>query len=287
MMMDVVTAGLDRVHERIAGRFGRAEPRARVREYVSGLVAGLERKNGWTLAEWAGEVSPDGMQRLLRRADWDVDGVRDDVRGYVIEQLGEPDGVLIADDTGFLKKGTRSAGVQRQYSGTAGRTENCQVGVFLAYASRHGHALIDRELYVPQSWTGDPERCRAAGIPEEVEFATKPRQAQAMIARAIAAGVPFAWVTADETYGQAKWLQAWLEDQDVSYVMAIRCSDTFTTPEGEQRADVLIAALPARAWQQISAGAGVHGPREYDWARIPSGPAGSAAAGTGCWLAAR
>jgi len=141
MMMDVVAAELDRLHERIAGRFGRAEPRARVREYVSGLVAGLERKNGWTLAEWAGEVSPDGMQRLLRRADWDVDGVRDDIRGYVAEELGDPDGVLIADDTGFIKKGTRSAGVQRQYSGTAGRTENCQVGVFLAYASRHGHAL--------------------------------------------------------------------------------------------------------------------------------------------------
>src|SRR5215472_7697165 len=235
MMVDLVAAELDRVHERVAGRFGRAEPRARVREYVSGLVAGLERKNGWTLAEHAGEVSPDGMQRLLRRADWDVDGVRDDLRAYVVEQLGDPDGVLIADDTGFLKKGTRSAGVQRQYSGTAGRTENCQVGVLLAYASRYGHALIDRELYLPASWTDDPERRRAAGIPEDVEFATKPRQAQAMIARAAAAGVPFAWFTADETYGQAKWLQAWLEERDIWYVMAIRCSDTLTTAEGEQR----------------------------------------------------
>ena len=164
-MMDVVAAGLDELHERIAGRFGRSEPRARVREYVSGLVAGLERKNGWTLAEWAGEVSPDGMQRLLRRADWDVDGVRDDVRGYVVEQLGEPDGVLIADDTGFMKKGTGSAGVQRQYSGTAGRTENCQVGVFLAYASAHGHALIDRELYLPQSWAGGPGAAPGGGHP--------------------------------------------------------------------------------------------------------------------------
>src|SRR4249919_128695 len=152
MVTDLVTAELVRVHERVAGRFGRAEPRARVREYVSGLVAGLERKNGWTLAEWAGEVSPDGMQRLLRRADWDVDGVRDDVRAYVAEQLGEPDGVLIAGDTGFLKKGTRSAGVQRQYSGTAGRTENCQVGVFLAYASAYGHALIDRSCITASWW---------------------------------------------------------------------------------------------------------------------------------------
>ncbi len=146
------------------------------------------------------------------------------------EQLGEPGGVLIADDTGFLKKGTRSADVQRQYSGTAGRTENCQVGVFLAYASRFGRALIDRELYVPRSWTEDPERCRAAGIPAEAEFTTRPRQAQAMIARAVAAGVPFAWFTADEAYGQAKWLQAWLEDQDIFYVVAIRCSDTVTMP---------------------------------------------------------
>ena len=213
MVVELVAGELDRVHERIAGRFGRAEPRARVREYVSGLVAGLERKNGWTLAEHAGAACPDGMQRLLRRADWDVDGVRDDLRAYVVEHLGDRDGVLIADDTGFLKKGTRSAGVQRQYSGTAGRTENCQVGVLLAYASRYGHALIDRELYLPQSWAEDRERCRAAGIPDETEFTTKPRQAQAMIARAVAAGVPFAWFTADEAYGQAKWLQAWLEGQ--------------------------------------------------------------------------
>ena len=244
MVVDLVAGELDRVHERIAGRFGRAEPRTRVREYVSGLVAGLERKNGWTLAEHAGEACPDGMQRLLRRADWDVDGVRDDVRGYVMGHLGDPGGVLIADDTGFLKKGTRSAGVQRQYSGTAGRTENCQVGVLLAYASRYGHALIDRELYLPRAWTEDPERCRAAGIPEGTEFATKPAQAQAMIDRAAAAGVPFAWFTADETYGQAKWLQAWLEEKDIWYVMAIRCSDTLTMAEGERRADDLIAALP-------------------------------------------
>jgi SRSO17 transposase len=285
VVVELVAGELDRVHERIAGRFGRSEPRARVREYVSGLVAGLERKNGWTLAELAGEVSPDGMQRLLRRADWDVDGVRDDLRAYVVEHLGDRDGVLIADDTGFLKKGTRSAGVQRQYSGTAGRTENCQVGVLLAYASRYGHALIDRELYLPQSWTDDPERCREAGIPDEAVFATKPRQAQAMIARAAAAGVPFAWFTADETYGQAKWLQAWLEERDLWYVMAIRCSDTLTTSEGERRADHLIAAVPPRAWQKISAGAGAHGPREYHWARIPVRPGWKR--GRGYWLLAR
>jgi len=226
------------------------------------------------------------MQRLLRRADWDVDGVRDDVRDYAIEHLGDDaEGVLIADETGFLKKGTRSAGVQRQYSGTAGRTENCQVGVFLAYASVHGHALIDRELYLPQSWTEDPARCRAAGIPAEVEFATRPQLAQAMIARAIAAGVPFAWFTADEAYGQAKWLRAWLEERDVFYVLAIRRSDTFPTPAGGQRADALIAALPAQCWQKISAGSGAHGPREYHWARIPV--RAGAKPGRGHWLLAR
>jgi SRSO17 transposase len=285
MVVDLVAAELDRVQERIGGRFARSEPRARVREYVSGLVAGLERKNGWTLAERAGEVSPDGMQRLLRRADWDIDGVRDDVRGYVIEQLGDRDGVLIADETGFVKKGTRSAGVQRQYSGTAGRTENCQVGTFLAYASARGHALIDRELYLPQSWAEDRERCRAAGIPDEVEFTTKPRQAQAMLSRAIEAGVPFAWFTADEAYGQAKYLRAWLEERDVFHVLAIRCSDTFTTSTGEQRADTLIAAAPSRSWQRLSVGAGAHGPREYHWARIAiaAGPR----AGRGHWLLAR
>jgi SRSO17 transposase len=286
MVADIAAAELDVVHERIAGRFARAEPRARVREYLAGLVAGLERKNGWTLAERAGEVSPDGMQRLLRHADWDTRDVRDDVRDYVIEQLGERDGVLIADETGFIKKGTRSAGVQRQYSGTAGRTENCQIGVFLAYASSHGHTLIDRELYLPRSWTEDRDRCRAAGIPDDVAFATKPQLAQQMLARAIDAGVPFAWFTADEVYGQAKYLHAWLEDRDVSYVLAIKRNDTLTTHGGEKRADALIAAVPAGAWQQLSAGAGAHGPREYGWARVPV-RTGAWRPGRGHWLLAR
>src|SRR5215472_2455137 len=271
VVADLVAGELDRVHARIAGRFARSEPRARAREYLSGLVAGLERKNGWTLAERAGEASPDGMQRLLRWADWDVDGARDDLRAYVMEQLGEADGVLIADESGFLKKGVRSAGVQRQYSGTAGRTENCQIGVFLAYASTRGHALIDRELYLPRSWTDDRDRCAAAGVPDEVEFATKGQLAERMLARALDAGVPFAWFTADEVYGQAKYLRTWLEEQGVSYVMAIRRTDTFPTAAGEQRAEALIAALPARSWQRLSASAGAHGPREYHWARIAIG----------------
>jgi SRSO17 transposase len=286
VVVDVVADELSALHDRVSGRFFRAEPRARVREYVSGLVAGLERKNGWTLAEHAGEVAPDGMQRLLRRADWDIDGVRDDVRGYVVERLGERGGVLIVDDTGFVKKGTRSAGVQRQYSGTAGRIENCQIGVFLAYASQAGHALIDRELYLPESWTGDRARCRAAGIPDETEFATKPVLAQAMLERALEAGVPFSWVTADETYGQVKYLRVWLEQRDVGYVLATRCNDdVITTSAGTGRVDKLIAGLSPRAWCRVSVGAGAHGPRVYDWARLPIRIGW--APGRGHWLLAR
>ena len=194
--------------------------------------------------------------------------------------------MLIADDTGFLKKGTRSAGVQRQYSGTAGRTENCQVGTFLAYASSRGHALIDRELYLPQSWTEDRGRCRAAGVPDDVEFTTKPRLAQQMLQRAIDAGVPFAWFTADEAFGQVKYLRVWLEDRDVFHVLATRRNDTLITASGgEERADALIAALPARSWRRLSAGAGAHGPREYDWARVPIRV--SWRPGRGHWLLAR
>ncbi len=285
-MVDVVAVELDSLHERIGGRFTRSGPRGRAREYVTGLVAGLERKNGWTLAERAGEVSPDGMQRLLRWADWDIDGVRDDVRSYVAERLGDRDAVLIADDTGFLKKGLRSAGVQRQYSGTAGRTENCQIGVFLAYASSHGHALVDRELYLPESWTDDRDRCRAAGIPEEVGFATKPRLAMAMLERALAAKMPFGWFTADEAYGQVKYLRVWLEQHDIAHVLATRRNDTLiTTGFGQARAEELVAALPARAWQRISAGAGAHGPRDYDWAKVPIRIGWQP--GRGHWLLAR
>jgi SRSO17 transposase len=286
VVVDLVVDELDALHGRVSDRFFRAEPRARVREYVSGLVAGLERKNGWTLAERAGEVSPDGMQRLLRRADWDIDGVRDDVRDYVADRLGDRDGVLVVDDTGFVKKGTRSAGVQRQYSGTAGRIENCQIGVFVAYASASGHALIDRALYLPESWTADRARCRAAGVPDEVQFATKPVLAQAMLARAIDAAVPFSWVTADEAYGQVKYLRVWLEQRDVSYVLATRCNDDVLTADAHTgRVDELIAALPAKAWRRASVGPGAHGPRDYDWARLPIRI--TWAPGRGHWLLAR
>src|SRR6201991_3704304 len=208
--LEAWSGGLDELFGLVAGRFFRVEPRRRARAYVRGLLAPLAGKNGWTLAEVAGDATPDGMQRLLNSAHWDADGVRDDLRGYVVEHLGELSGVLIVDETGFLKKGTRSAGVQRQYSGTAGRVENCQLGVFLAYAAAKGRALIDRELYLPKSWTEDRGRCRDAGVPDDVQFATKPELARLMLGRALDAGVPAAWVTADEAYGRDGKFRAWL-----------------------------------------------------------------------------
>jgi SRSO17 transposase len=275
---NVVTVGLveswedelEDLFARIAGRFARVEPRRRAFAYARGLLAPLERRNGWTLAEQAGDGSPDGMQALLCSPCWDRDAVRDDVRDYVVEAIGDPGGVLIADETGFVKKGRRSAGVQRQYSGTAGRVENCQLGTFLCYATGRGRALIDRELYLPVSWTDDRDRCRAAAVPDNVEFATKPQQARAMLERAIAAGVPFAWFTADEAYGQNPGLRGWLEDQDIAYVMATRRDDEVASGLcTSTRVDQLIARVPAGAWNRLSCGDGAHGPRRYDWVSIP------------------
>ena len=187
-------AGLDELLGRVAGRFRRVEPRRRARAFVLGLLAALPRKNCWTIAEHAGDASPDGMQHLLARAVWDEDAVRDDVRGYLVEHLGDPGAVLVVDETGDLKKGIQSVGVQRQYTGTAGRIENAQVAVYLVYATDAGHALIDRELYVPRGWINDPDRCQAAGIPDQVGFATKPALATRMLSRALDAEVPAAWV---------------------------------------------------------------------------------------------
>ena len=261
-------AGLEEVHRRISGAFARAEPRARVLAYLRGLLGQLERKNGWTLAEAAGEVSPDGMQRLLRTADWNADAVRDELREYVVERLG-PGGVLIVDETGFIKKGTRSAGVARQYTGTTGKIDNCQIGVFLAYATSAGRALIDRELYLPRAWTDDRERARAAGIGDEVGFATKPELARSMLQRTLDAGVAAGWLTADELYGQDKRLRVWCEQHRLPYVLATRSNDTVATIDWRQRrVRPLIAEVDESAWQRCSAGAGAHGLRLYDWARI-------------------
>ncbi|WP_443093789.1 IS701 family transposase [Nocardia uniformis] len=267
-------ASLDDVCARIAGVFGRAEPRRWARSYLTGLLAPVERKNSWQLSEAAGAVSPDGCQHFLNRARWSADAVRDQVRSYVAESLASPDGVLVIDETGFVKKGLRSAGVQRQYSGTAGRVENCQLGVFLAYAGRSGRALIDRELYLPESWIADRDRCADAGIPEyrwEQGVLTKSRLAEAMVDRALAAGVVAGWLAADSAYGRDGKFRAFLEARRMSYVVEVPIKQTVPDTDGRRRVDTLIGRAPGEAWRRVSCGPGVRGEREYDfaWATLP------------------
>jgi len=275
---------LGEVHARLAPRFLRAEPRRRARRYLEGLLRPVARKNGWQLAEAVGEATPYGMQRLLVGAGWDADLVRDDLRAYVAAQLGDPAAVLIVDETGFLKQGAKSAGVARQYSGTAGRRENQQIGVFLAYAGPEGCAFLDRALYLPEEWAADRARCVAAGIPDGIAFATKPALAQAMLGRAFAAGVPAAWVVGDTVYGHDA-LRRWLEGQGRAYVLAV-ASDHGVWTAGEQvEARALADALPAAAWARLSAGEGSQGPRLYDWACLALPYA--AAAGWAHWLLVR
>jgi SRSO17 transposase len=273
-------------------RFGRREPRARAVGYVRSLMAPLERKNGWTISEATGARSPDSVQWLLSGADWDPDLLRDDLRRWVAEELGDPDGVLVIDDTGFLKKGTKSAGVQRQYSGTAGRIENCQIGVFLAYATLAGRTLLDRELYLPKSWTEDRDRCTEAGVSAEVGFATKPKLAETMLHRALDAGVPAAWVTGDEAYGQVSALRRSLVERGMSYVLAVPSNqrvhpaDSGSGPR-EGRIDDAVAALDPRCWTTITVGAGAKGPRTYQWARARVRPLPAERGEPEHWLLAR
>jgi len=280
---------LDELLGRVAGRFARVDLRRRAKAFVRGLLADLPRKNCWTIAEHAGNPNPDGMQHLLSRAVWDHDAVRDDVRAYLVEYLGDPGAVLVVDETGDLKKGTTTVGVKRQYTGTAGRVENAQVAVYLVYATAAGHAVIDRELYLPRSWTDDPDRLQAAGVPHEVGFATKPALAQAMIRRALDAGVPAAWVAGDEVYGANPGLRAELEARGVGYVLAVACDHLVGFGGATHRADALLWQVPARAWQQISCGKGAKGHRLYDWAFLRldhHGPAPAGQAGQH-WLMVR
>jgi SRSO17 transposase len=228
----------------------------------------VERKNSWQLAEAAGDATPHGLQRLLGRARWDADAVRDDLRTYVAEQLGEPDCVLIVDETGFLKKGTKSAGVARQYSGTAGRIENCQVGVFLAYRSGRGAAFLDRALYLPKAWAEDRTRRREAGIPDAVAFATKPELARGMLRRALGARVPARWVTADEVYGSDYKFRRLIEESGLNYVVAVTSAQRLFLGGYYGRADAFAADLPERSWRRLSCGAGSKGQRFYDWAFV-------------------
>jgi hypothetical protein len=260
-------AGLEELLGRVAGRLARVDLRRRATAFVRGLLADLPRKNCWTIAEHAGDPSPDGMQHLLGRAVWDEDKVRDDVRAYVVEHLGEEGVVLVIDETGDLKKGTMTVGVKRQYTGTAGRVENAQVAVYLVYATDAGHGVVDRELYLPRSWTDDPQRCRAVGVPDGVGFATKPKLATTMICRALDAGAPASWVTGDEVYGANPGLRAELQARKVGYVLAVACDHPVRFGGATCRADALLRRVPARAWQQqLSCGKGAKGHRLYDWA---------------------
>lgn len=256
---------LNEVGERIGHAFVRSESRHRAMQYIKGLLGRAERKNGWQIAEAIGEERPYGVQQFLNRSPWEADTVRDALRQYIAEHLGDPDGVLVADETGFLKKGEHSVGVQRQYSGTAGRIENCQVGVFLAYVSSEGQAFLDRALYLPKEWATNESRRHEAGVPEQVSFATKPTLARQMVKRALEAGVPARWVSADSVYGSDKRLRVWLESLPWGYVLAVTSGETVYRGFMPWRVKHLIAHLPADRWVRLSAGEGSKGLRWYDW----------------------
>ena len=255
----------------ISPLFYRTDSRAHATRYLRGLLAPLERKNGWTMAEFTGMREPKALQRFLNLTQWDADKMRDIVRGYAIGHFADSRGVLIADPTGFAKKGRKSAGVQRQYSGTLGRIDNCQIGTFLAYANTSGdRVLIDRELYIPEkSWFGEPDRCTEAGIPGNLAFRTRPQQVEAMIKRALDAGAPFAWFTADEEFGQNPGLREFLEKNSISYVMAIPKNTMITTGEDQtQTIEETARKVRPQEWQRRACGIGSKGFRIYDWALI-------------------
>jgi len=266
---------LDALDARLAPHFARTEVRDRARDYLRGLLSGAERKNGWQLAEEAGNATPYGLQHLLGRARWDANAVQDELRAYVRERLGDQEAVLIIDETGFLKKGTKSVGVKRQYSGTAGRIENCQVGVFVAYATAQGRAFLDRELYLPAEWADDPVRRERAGVPPEVTFQTKPDLAQAMLERALNDGVAAAWVVADAVYGDSRRLGMMLEDRTQPYVLALSGKASVWAGWTQQRVGDVLDALrqdTEAEWHRLSAGDGAKGPRRFDWQRLPLNP---------------
>ncbi|GCE03522.1 IS701 family transposase [Dictyobacter aurantiacus] len=265
---------LEHVHSRIAPRFARPEPWLRVLAYLHGLLSEIPRKNGWQIAEHAREARPDGMQRLLTSTVWDANLVRDDLRTYVLERIGDVQAILAIDETSFPKQGRKSVGVKRQYCGTAKRLQNCQVGVFVSYIGTQGHTLLDRELYIPKCWFEDSERCREAGIPETAHFQTKCELARRMLERVDQAQIPVAWVVADTVYGSNQDLRDWLFLHHSSYVLAVRCDEPveIMTPQGRQRMTVAEAQarfLHTHDWQRLSMGEGTKGPRWFDWAVLP------------------
>ena len=268
---------IDTVIQLISSRFARAESVGSAVDLIGGLVANLERKNCWTIAEQAGHDTPDRLQHLLARAVWDVDGVRDDLAAYVVDRLAEPGeaSVLVVDETGDLKKGDQTVGVQRQYTGTAGRVENAQVAVFATLVTGRGHTFIDRALYLPKCWVEDPERRADAGVPADVDFATKPALAATMTARAVTAGVPVGWVTGDEVYGACPGLRATIRSHDVGYVLAVASNHRATASGADEAATAVDLGLATHDWERLSAGHGAKGRRYYTWARCPIEPEGN------------
>lgn len=262
------------VAQRLAPRFARSEARQHAQAYLSGLLSPVERKNSWQLAEVVGDRTPYAIQHLLGRADWDPEAVRQDLRAYVVEHVGDAHAILVVDETAVVKKGLASAGVAKQYAGSVGKLENAQVGVFLAYASPRGVAFLDRTLYLPEDWTNDHARCQAAGIPDEVTFATKPELARRMLERARAAQVPAAWVTADSIYGDDRRLRMWLEANEQAYVLAVSGKEYVNVEATwtQRRVSTLLKELPEKSWERLSAGDGAKGPRLYDWYRLPLVP---------------
>ena len=264
---------LAEVERHLEPYFARSEARHRALAYLRGLLSSAERKNSWQLAEIVGDATPYGFQHLLGRADWDADALRDELQRYVLDQLADAAAILVIDETGFLKKGQASAGVARQYSGTAGRIENCQIGVFLTYVSSLGHTLLDRELYLPKEWMQDRARCQRAGIPAGRRFATKPRLARQMLERVFAAGVSCSWITGDSIYGDDRSLRIWLEEQERAYVLGVSGKEYVWIGWQQYQVKTLLAQLPAQGWVRLSAGDGAKGPRWYDWLRLPIGSA--------------
>jgi SRSO17 transposase len=310
--IDQYVTEFESFHARFARFFVRSEPREAVGQYLRGLLSPVSRKNCWQMAEAVGDKDPQAMQRLLFGALWDADAVRDELQGFVVERFGEADGIGIVDETGFLKKGTKSVGVKRQYSGTAGKVENCQIGVFLTYCTGRGTTFLDRRLYLPAEWCQDGARRRGARVPEEVVFQTKPQLAIQMLGHAWARGVPMEWVTGDTIYGDDTWLRDQVAQARKKYVLAVSANtpvwrerQAVVTPVQGQRGrprkeprladgakawdpvSVVIAALPRQAWQRLAVGRGEKGPRLYDWARVRVFEKRGAVPGRQRWLLAR
>jgi SRSO17 transposase len=277
-MLGSWTEELEAVGERLSVHFARSEVRQRANDYLRGLLSGAERKNSWQLAEVAGNATPYGIQHLLGRANWDADAVRDEAREYVLEHLSGEESVLVVDETGFIKKGDKSVGVKRQYTGTVGKRENCQVGVLLAYASERGQAFIDRELYLPEEWAEDEERRERAGVPERIGMRTKPELAKEMLHRALEAGVRAEWVVADSVYGDTRRLGMFLQEYEQPYVLALSGKAHVWAGFRQHRVGTVLESLrqggllPEAGFRRISAGEGSKGPRLYDWLRLPLNP---------------